>query len=129
MWSAQRAARQIFQSIETRDPSTEALRDKSEGQNINLRTSSWHPVVTFYTQERKLIRSESESVTEEVKQVAGQLLDAFMNTAHNILDRNSLHTVLIHNIKGFPSRQHRPDTHHLDIHLTDIDELADLWDQ
>lgn len=123
MWSAQRAARQI--SIETRDPSTEALRDKSEGQNINLRTSSWHPVVTFYTQERKLIRSESE----EVKQVAGQLLDAFMNTAHNILDRNSLHTVLIHNIKGFPSRQHRPDTHHLDIHLTDIDELADLRDQ
>lgn len=92
MWSAQRAARQIFQSIETRDPSTEALRDKSEGQNINLRTSSWHPVVTFYTQERKLIRSESE----EVKQVTGQLLDAFMNTAHNILDRNSLHTVLIH---------------------------------
>lgn len=123
MWSAQRAARQI--SIETRDPSTEALRDKSEGQNINLRTSSWHPVVKFYTQERKLIRSESE----EVKQVAGQLLDAFMNTAHNILDRNSLHTVLIHNIKGFPSRQHRPDTHHLDIHLTDIDELADLRDQ
>lgn len=123
MWSAQRAARQI--SIETRDPSTEALRDKSEGQNINLRTSSWHPVVTFYTQERKLIRSESE----EVKQVAGQLLDAFMNTAHNILDRNSLHTVLIHNIKGFPSRQHRPDTHHLDIHLTDIDELADSRDQ
>lgn len=40
VFSAQRAARQIFQSIETRDPSTEALRDKSEGQNINLRTSS-----------------------------------------------------------------------------------------
>lgn len=75
-----------FRSTETQEASTEALRDE--------RGTKHKPDVTIHTQETKRFGSES------VKPAAGQLLEVFMNTAHNSLDRNSLHTVLIHNIKG-----------------------------